>query len=233
MVDDRVYERVPLAIEVAYRTAGAFLVSYSSNLSKGGIFLDTPTPVPEGTELTLRFTIPPSEVIEVRGRVKWVRSASVDGQPAGMGVEFEHLDARHGDVIDGIVSRFRGLRVVVLAKSGQARAFLGRAVRSVLASADVIEVTDADAADRIFQEDPDLAVIDLDDSAADGLLTVRLAKTTPRHPMPVIATAREETDQARARELGADEIVGAPLTIPDLQAAVVRALGRPVRVRGR
>ncbi len=230
MVDDRVYERVPLAIEVEYRTAGAFLVSYSSNLSKGGIFLDTPSPAAEGTELTLRFTIPPSEVIEVRGRVKWVRPQVVDGQPAGMGVEFDHLDERHGDVIDGIVSRFRGLRVVVLAKSSQARAFLGRAVRSILSSADVVEVTDADAADRIFTEDPDLAVIDLDDSAADGLLTVRLAKNTPRHPMPVIVTSREEEAQARARELGADEVVGAPLTLPELQAAVVRALGRPIRV---
>ncbi|HKA88692.1 MAG TPA: TIGR02266 family protein [Haliangiales bacterium] len=230
MVDDRVYERVPLAIEVEYRTAGAFLVSYSSNLSKGGVFLDTPSPAPEGTELTLRFTIPPSEVIEVRGRVKWVRAEAAPGQPAGMGVEFEHLDARHGDVIDGIVSRFRGLRVVVLAKSPMARAFLGRAVRSILASADVVEVTDADAADRIFQEDPDLAVIDLDDTRADGLLTVRLAKNTPRHPMPVIVTARDDETQARARELGADEVVGAPLTLPDLQAAVVRALGRPIRV---
>jgi uncharacterized protein (TIGR02266 family) len=230
MVDDRVYERVPLAIEVEYRTAGAFLVSYSSNLSKGGIFLDTPTPAAEGTELTLRFTIPPSEVLEVLGRVKWVRSAAADGQPAGMGVEFEHLDARHGDVIDGIVSRFRGLRVVVLAKSAQARQFLGRAVRSILASADVVEVTDADAADRVFAEDPDLAVIDLDDSAADGLLTVRLAKNTPKRPIPVIVTSRDDGAQAHARDLGADEIVGAPLTLPDLQAAVVRALGRPIRV---
>src|SRR5262249_37753275 len=199
MVDDRVYERVPLAIEVEYRTAGAFLVSYSSNLSKGGVFLDTPSPAPEGTELTLRFTIPPSEVIEVRGRVKWVRPDATEGQPAGMGVEFEHLDARHGDVIDGIVSRFRGLRVVVLAKSAHARQFLGRAVRSILAAADVVEVTDADAAEHVFADDPDLAVIDLDDSAADGLLTVRLAKNAPRHPVPVIVTSRDDDAHVRAR----------------------------------
>ena len=38
---DRRQPRLPISLEVAYRTAGAFLVSYSINLSKGGIFLET------------------------------------------------------------------------------------------------------------------------------------------------------------------------------------------------
>ena len=70
---DRVYDRVPLSLEVEYRTAGAFLVAYTSNLSKGGLFIDTDAPLGTGTELLLRFTIPGAGPIEVRGVAAWVR----------------------------------------------------------------------------------------------------------------------------------------------------------------
>jgi CheY-like chemotaxis protein len=129
-----------------------------------------------------------------------------------------------------MVAGFRGLRVLVLAGGNHARTILGRAVRSILATAEVIEAADADAAETAFGRDPDLAVIDLDDADAGGLLALRLAKTSVGRPMPVIAAARDEDTRARARELGADEVLNAPPSIPDLQAAIVRAMGRPLRV---
>ena len=48
MTDDRRQPRLPIQLKVAYRTTGAFLVAYSVNLSKGGIFLETPTPLEVG-----------------------------------------------------------------------------------------------------------------------------------------------------------------------------------------
>jgi uncharacterized protein (TIGR02266 family) len=229
-VTERVHDRVPLFLEVEYRTAGAFLVAYSSNLSKGGLFIDTERPLPVGTELGLRFAIPGSGKIEVRGVVAWVRPAAIDGKPAGMGVEFEQLDTHHGEVIDDIVGGFRGLTIMVIAASMSARALLSRAVRSILSSAAVVEIATADAAEAALGDEPDLAIVDLDDpDAGEGLYALRLAKTATEH-LPVIAAGREDDARQRARELGADEVLVTPLVLTDLQAAILRALGRPLRV---
>lgn len=227
---DRVHDRIPLFLEVEYRTAGAFLVAYSSNLSKGGLFIDTDRPLTIGTELVLRFAIPGSGRIEVRGVVAWVRPVAVDGKPAGMGVEFEQLDARHGEVIDAIVGGFDGLSIMVVAASMNARALLSRAVRSILSSAAVVEAATADAAEAALTDGVDLAIIDLDDpDAGEGLYALRLAKTV-KDQLPVIAAGRDDDARQRARDLGADEVLPTPLVLTDLQAAILRALGRPVRI---
>lgn len=233
-MSDRQYERVPLGLEVEFRTAGAFLVAYSSNLSKGGMFLETGDPLPIGTELTLRFAVPgEGSSLEVRGVVAWVQAWKAGDKQQGMGIRFEQLDGRHGEVIDRIVAGFRGLRVIVLATNQQSRAILARAVRSILSAAEVVEIADADAAEESLKKDADLAVIDLDDEdpeVNDGLLALRLAKASGR-PLPVIATAHQPKDRARAQELGADEVLANPPSFPDLQAAVVRTLGRPAGMK--
>lgn len=220
-------------MEVEYRTAGAFLVAYSVNLSKGGIFVETTSPMPIGTVLTMRFSVPAAGTIEVTGVVAWIRPSDGEGKPAGMGIEFERLDGAHGEIIDRIVAGFRGLRVIVLAAGSQARSVLARGVRSLFGTADVVEVVDADAFETAMgQRHPDLVVIDLDDSDADGILSLRLAKTLGDSPLPVIAASRDEASRVRANELGADEVLAMPATLPDMQAAVIRAISKPVRVAG-
>jgi len=229
---DRVYDRVPLNLEVEYRTAGAFLVAYTSNLSKGGLFIDTEAPLDTGTELLLRFTIPGAGPIEVRGVVAWVRPEPVEGKPSGMGVEFEQLDARHGQIIDQIVGSFSGLEILVFAAGFQARAQLARSVRSVLSSAVVVESATSDGAESVIRGDPDLAIIDLDasDTSGDGLYVLRRCKTARAHHIPAIVISRDEPMRERARDLGADELLPAPTAVADLQASILRALGRPLRV---
>ena len=53
--------RVPVALELEYRSAGAFLVAYTTNLSKGGIFVDTSTPLPIGTVVATKLANRASE----------------------------------------------------------------------------------------------------------------------------------------------------------------------------
>jgi uncharacterized protein (TIGR02266 family) len=227
--NDRFYDRIPFSVEVEYRTASSFLVAYSANLSKGGIFLETSAPLAIGTELALKFTVPSFGTVEVRGLVCWVRPTPQDGKPAGMGVEFEQLDHQFGATIDRMVQHFVGLRVVVVAGSSQGRAILSRAVKSMLQAATVVEAAEADTAEVAFREGADLVLIDLDDSAADGLLAIRFAKMAPR-PVPVICSARDDRARDRARELGADEVLPPAAAAADLTAAVMRALSRPHRV---
>jgi uncharacterized protein (TIGR02266 family) len=228
-LNDRLHDRVPLSFEVEYRTAGAFLVAYTSNLSKGGLFIETDHPLAVGTDLLLRFTIPAHGPIEVHGVVAWIRATVVDGKPPGMGVEFEQLDARHGEIIDAIVGTFQGLRILVIARAVQARAQVSRSIRSVLSTAEVLEAHGSESVEAMLALEPDLVVLDLDEEGdGEGLYALRLAKSSRQ--IPVIAAARDELTRQRAHEIGADETLSTPLHLPDLQAAIVRALARPLRV---
>ena len=138
-MNDRKSERHALALDVEYRTAGSFLVAYTANLSRGGMFIESAHPQPVGSSIGLKLSIPGSDIIELEGVVAWVRHQPEGNEPAGMGVSFaEPLDQRHGSMIDMLASKVQGLRVVVLAAGRAARGQLSREVRSMLKKADVI-----------------------------------------------------------------------------------------------
>src|SRR3954468_21701252 len=117
MTDPRRLPRLPIHLRVEYRTTGAFLVSYSINLSKGGIFIETAAPLAIGENVSLALEVPRAGQLQVDGLVAWVRKDSPDGLPDGMGVQFARLDERYGGVIDELVRTFVGLTVLVVAAS--------------------------------------------------------------------------------------------------------------------
>jgi CheY-like chemotaxis protein len=169
--------------------------------------------------------------MEVRGVVAWIRPEHMEGKAPGMGIEFEQLDARHGHLVDDLVGSFRGLQIMVVAGGFNARAQLARAVRSILSSAEVVEVSNPDAAEAALAREPDLAIVDVDGSdMSEGLYVVRRAKTALERQIPVLALARDDDTRSRARELGADEVLPSPFLVADLQQAILRAMGRPMRV---
>jgi uncharacterized protein (TIGR02266 family) len=245
-VTDRRHERIALALEVEFRTVGNFLVAYSTNLSKGGMFIETEEPLPVGATVTLRFAVPGGPPFDVQAVVAWVQAWNTEEAKKGMGVRFEHLEARHGEQIDRLVESFRGLRIMVMAHDPAARSALTRAVRLVLATADIVEVADGDAAEAALARECDLALVELDigledvlgadpdvsapGGSSEGLLALRLCKARQK-PTPVIALAQSEARRALARELGADVVMGSSPAFHDLQSTLVRLLGRPLAVR--
>lgn len=230
---DRRQPRLPISLEVAYRTAGAFLVSYSINLSKGGIFLETSQPLEVGEQLTLRFDVPGVGPLEVVGTVAWVRSGSHDGLPDGMGIQFDQLDQKYGAVIDELVRDFVGLTVLVVAASPDRLALIGRYVRSII-TCEIVEATNASVAEVALEQGPDLVVVDLDLMPEMGLRCIRAAKEralSQSHPTPVILLAGDTRVRQAGRTSGADEALATPPSYHELQAAVIRMLSRPAAVR--
>jgi uncharacterized protein (TIGR02266 family) len=230
---DRRLPRLPISLEVAYRTAGAFLVSYSVNLSKGGIFLETQSPLEPGESVTLKFEVPGEGPIEVEGVVAWVRSNDPTGLPNGMGIQFAELDARYGEVIDEMVRSFVGLTVLVVAASPDRLALIGRYVRSIIAC-EIVEATNAAVAEVALEESPDLVVVDLDLQPEMGLRCVRAAKAHAaalESPTPVITLAGNQRVRDAGKSAGADEGLATPPSYHELQAAVIRTLSRPVSVK--
>lgn len=97
-----------LSMTVRYKSAtiDEFIEHHSHDVSRGGMFIKTPSPFPPGT--LLKFEVRISEekkVMQGVGRVVWKRDASAASPdtPAGMGVKFIKLDDESKAVIDRLV----------------------------------------------------------------------------------------------------------------------------------
>ena len=64
--------RFQIQIPVDCSTRDMFLANHMMNISQGGLFMASDTPLPIHTEVALTFTLPDSDdAITVRGRVIW------------------------------------------------------------------------------------------------------------------------------------------------------------------
>ncbi len=103
---DRRAKIVSLNVRYKSATVDEFIDNHSHDVSKGGIFIKTPTPFPPGTLLKFEIRIAGDKaVIAGVGRVVWKREAVQAGgeSPAGMGVKFIKLDDASRVVIDKLV----------------------------------------------------------------------------------------------------------------------------------
>lgn len=84
--------RVPVGVEVTYTIGNRERPGRVANLSRGGLFLETESPSPIGTKLTISLALPAfSNAIHVNGTVTWVNdgvSARATQLPKGMGIKF-------------------------------------------------------------------------------------------------------------------------------------------------
>lgn len=95
-VNSRNYPRAPLAVKVRYATKdGKQFESLTGGLGGGGLFIESSSPLPQGSELTLEFSLPdrPAERVAARARVAWTRT-----KPEryllfpGMGLQFTAIE---------------------------------------------------------------------------------------------------------------------------------------------
>ena len=78
MQDAREDDRAAVTLKVGYTRLNTFFADYTKNISKGGTFIRTPTPLEIGTEFVFVLTIPEPSLenapvrLELTGCVKWV-----------------------------------------------------------------------------------------------------------------------------------------------------------------
>lgn len=102
-------ERLPMRARMDYRdsTGGNFLYEYTSNISRGGIFIETTSPLPVGTDVEMRFQPPGmDEVLEIAGTVVWVnpfREGSDENPNPGMGIQFGTLSDEAKNMVANLV----------------------------------------------------------------------------------------------------------------------------------
>jgi uncharacterized protein (TIGR02266 family) len=96
---------VSMRIKLKYPDVQSFIERYSSNISRGGIFVQTRRPRPIGTVLRFEFLLSDqTRLIRGEGRVAWVRERDEGGEPAGMGVKYTRLDRQSRELIERALS---------------------------------------------------------------------------------------------------------------------------------
>jgi uncharacterized protein (TIGR02266 family) len=98
-----------LTMTVRYKSAtlDEFIEHHSYDISRGGMFIKTPSPFPPGTLLKFEVKIAEDrKLMQGVGRVVWKREASDAGhdRPGGMGVKFIKVDEDSKKLIDQLVA---------------------------------------------------------------------------------------------------------------------------------
>lgn len=105
-IEKRRDPRTIIKIKIDYETEGAYLYSYSKDLSEGGIFIQTNKPLKVGERIKLSFILPELlEKIETWGEVAWVNEAGTEGLTEGMGVRFVNLDPEKTKLIEDVIHK--------------------------------------------------------------------------------------------------------------------------------
>ena len=96
-------------IPVAYRSVGSFLTDWATNISRGGLFINTRKPLPVGTSVKILVQLPGASFpCQLGGRV--TRITEYDNRAnmvPGMGVEFTDIDDGQRRELEAFVERLR------------------------------------------------------------------------------------------------------------------------------
>jgi PilZ domain-containing protein len=95
--DRREFPRVRLATQV--ETGANVMLTYSRDVSLGGMFVESKSPLPTGSILTLRFNLDSETSVEAKAVVTY------QVKKFGMGVQFLDLAPEHRKSIEDYVSR--------------------------------------------------------------------------------------------------------------------------------
>jgi hypothetical protein len=96
VVELRRYERatIDVPLEFAARGSAARLVGRARDVSLGGMFVESATPLPFGSDLVIHVVLPgQKQTFALPGVVRWLRGAD------GMGVQFGLIGARETHAI--------------------------------------------------------------------------------------------------------------------------------------
>jgi len=102
----RASPRVPLEVALTFESHSNFYVGFARDISRGGVFVATDAPLPQGTPVGLELALPDGTLLSVAGEVRWAREydRSVPEMIPGMGIQFASLSTEALASIESFVS---------------------------------------------------------------------------------------------------------------------------------
>lgn len=112
----RKQQRKLICIPVLLSIEGAnnFKIDYTTDMSMGGLLIQTPTPLKKGTRLDIRFRLPGAiKLIETKGEVVWSHEYKPGTEPTqetlpGMGIKFLELDEQSKKYLSSYIETEKG-----------------------------------------------------------------------------------------------------------------------------
>ena len=214
--------RAGVVLQLRYRNAGHLLVSYCTNLSRGGLFVPMPNPSPPGSRITLSLGVPgQDEPATIDAQVRWVRKFDAPEGPAGMGLAFESVDDVLGARIDGIVAQFEPMQIVLVGDRPQSIVSLGAKVRSLVTCETTHKPVDPELASAF--EGVDLVIVDVDSAPEFALeLLERLDRLDT--PPPRVALCDPKSGPTWSRAMNLARLVKTPIDPDELRTNVLETL---------
>jgi uncharacterized protein (TIGR02266 family) len=250
--DTRTSPRVEATFRVCYQSIDDLLVAYSSDLSKGGMFLQSDRFLPVNAVLRLQLELEPGAAeIPIICRVVYVRddrTGRAVGKPPGMGIEFLDLTSECLQLIEAFIAEKiaavgepeappppvppRRLSVLIVDDDAGCRTLAAQPFRM---RGDHVRVANDgfDALALCLKEPPDLIVSDVNMPRMDGWMLLRMVRARPTLasvPFLFLTTLGGEQDRLRGYQLGVDDYIGKPFRGKELQARVDRIVERTLRM---
>lgn len=242
--------RVEATFKVSYPNVDQLLVAYSSDLSKGGMFLATEQFLPVNAVIRVNLELGEgSAEIPIICRVVYARdhaAARAVGKPPGMGIEFldltvdclglieayinERISEGEG-VIEAPAPSARRLSVVIADDDHGCRTLAAAPFRQ---RGDYVRVAPDgfEALAQCLKETPDVIVSDVHMPRMDGWQLLRMCRARPTLssvPFLFLTTLGGEQERLKGYQLGVDDYMPKPFRGKELQARVDRVVSRVQR----
>jgi len=98
----------PVRIRLRYASFDAFIDKFAPNVTRGGVFIASRTPLPMGSTFAFEIQLAGGEVaLAGDGKVTWVKAfdPATPQKPHGMGVQFLRLDNPSRELLNKILTR--------------------------------------------------------------------------------------------------------------------------------
>jgi len=237
--------RVEATFRVSYANVDQLLVAYSSDLSKGGMFLATEQFLPVNAVIRVNLELGEgSAEIPIICRVVYVRDHAASrgvGKPPGMGIEFLDLTVDCLGLIEAYIAErisdgevapeatpARRLSVVIADDDHGCRTLAAAPFRQ---RGDYVRIAPDgfEALAQCLKETPDVIVSDVHMPRMDGWQLLRMCRARPTLssvPFLFLTTLGGEQERLRGYQLGVDDYVAKPFRGKELQARVDRVVAR-------
>ncbi len=231
----RQHARFASRLEVRFQSAPALSQAWTTNLSKGGLFVETDSPPPMNSVIELVLVLPEGKRVEIEGKVVHVLSpaqARQFGKRPGVGLAFDDVHGEMAARIEPLVQRYqsRKPRVLVVDDSDFFRKVL--AAELTAAGFEVEMAADGQEAQAKLSAALwalDLMVLDLKMPGIDGrTLLKRIRQDREEADLKVLVlsgSSEEELKNLRSPEW-ADAALQKGIAMGDVVAEVKRLLGR-------
>lgn len=100
--NSRTEARIPKTLSISYKDKASFLKAYTTNISRGGIFIKTNQQLPQGAMISLKLQLPDlKEPLKIDCSVAWGNRKET--APVGMGLQFISMSESDERLLQGYI----------------------------------------------------------------------------------------------------------------------------------